>query len=332
MIFTFILLAVLPILWPLLALGLLFLGGPALIPEVAKLLASLVLDDFRELWRFLFAMKKKLTGNIVLITGAGRGLGRLMALDFARKGCIVVIWDKQGADEVAAEITKLGYKAVAYTCDLSRKESIYETADRVKKEVGDVDILINNAGVVTGKPFLDSSDELIELSMKVNSMAHFWTLKAFLPGMLRKRKGHVVTIASSAGLIGVPGLVDYCASKYAAVGIDESLRHELYKQNLTDIHTTVVCPFFINTGMFDGVTTRFPLLIPILDQHYAAQQIVNAVETNKVMLYMPTMIWSLTWLRSIVVAPSFAKLTQFLGVLDSMNDFKGRQEPQTQGK
>ena len=82
------------------------------------------------------------------------------------------------------------------------------------------------------------------------------TVKSFLPSMLARNHGHIVTIASAAGLFGVNGLVDYCASKYAAVGFDESLRAELWVQKKTGVHTTVVCPFYINTGMFDGVSSR----------------------------------------------------------------------------
>ena len=83
------------------------------------------------------------------------------------------------------------------------------------------------------------------------------TTKAFLPSMLENNHGHVVTIASSAGLFGVCGLCDYCASKFGAVGFDESLMMELRAMKKTGVHTTVVCPFFINTGMFDGVKTRY---------------------------------------------------------------------------
>ena len=82
------------------------------------------------------------------------------------------------------------------------------------------------------------------------------TTKAFLPSMIEKNHGHVVTIASSAGFFGVSGLCDYCASKFAAVGIDESLFMELGALKRDGVHTTVVCPYFINTGMFDGVKTR----------------------------------------------------------------------------
>ena len=82
------------------------------------------------------------------------------------------------------------------------------------------------------------------------------TIKAFVPDMIAKDHGHVITIASSAGLFGVAGLTDYCASKYGAVGIHESLTSELATLKCNDVHTTCVCPYFINTGMFDGVKTR----------------------------------------------------------------------------
>ena len=121
--------------------------------------------------------------------------------------------------------------------------------------MGDVDILVNNAGIVTGKKFLDATDGAIEKTFQVNTLAHFWLGKAFLPSMIDKNHGHVVTIASMAGIFGMAGLCDYCASKYAAVGFDESLRNELVAMAKDGIHTTVVCPYFINTGMFDGVQT-----------------------------------------------------------------------------
>ena len=81
-------------------------------------------------------------------------------------------------------------------------------------------------------------------------------MKSFLPAMLNKNQGHIVTIASSAGVFGTNSLVDYCTSKFAAFGFNDSLREELFGMGKDGIHTTVVCPFFINTGMFDGVKTR----------------------------------------------------------------------------
>lgn len=101
--------------------------------------------------------------------------------------------------------------------------------------------------------------------MNINTTAHFWTVREFLPEMIKKNHGHVVTIASIAGWIGVRGLADYCASKFGAVGFDESLRFEL-RALKSNVKTTCICPYFINTGMFDGVKSKFPLLFPILTE------------------------------------------------------------------
>ena len=133
--------------------------------------------------------------------------------------------------------------------------------------------MINNAGIVTGKSFLESSDEAIEKTMGVNTMSHFWVgiipkdfhfiliylidwfiklTKKFLPSMLENNHGHIVTIASVAGLYGTPKLCDYSASKSAVIGFDYSLRIELLRLNKTGVKTTCVCPYYINTGMFKG--------------------------------------------------------------------------------
>lgn len=88
-------------------------------------------------------------------------------------------------------------------------------------------------------------------------MILFQTVKCFVPGMLERNHGHIVNIASAAGISGVNGLADYCASKFAAVGFDESLRMEFLSMEKTGVHTTVICPFYINTGMFEGVQTRY---------------------------------------------------------------------------
>jgi len=258
-----------------------------------------------------------------LITGAASGLGKGIAKSLARLGCVVVLWDvnETGLLSVADEITASGGKVYIYTCDPSKREAVYMVAEKVKKEVGHVDILVNNAGIVTGKKFLQSPDDLIEKTFAVNTIAHFWTAKAFLPGMLQRDKGHIVTIASSAGLVGVSGLADYCASKFAAVGFDESLRQELEG---TGVRTTCVCPYFINTGMFDGVVSKFPSLLPILPEAYAVEQITDAILTGKEVLIMPWFASTGLLLKGLLPARAVDEIGKFFGLRESMNDFKGR--------
>ena len=140
---------------------------------------------------------------------------------------------------------------------------------------------------------------------------------------MNKNKGHIVTIASAAGTMGVCGLSDYCASKFGAFGFNESLRMEL-KQQKSNVKTTVICPFYINTGMFEGVKTRFPFLLPILEEKWAADRIVNAVLQNEDVVLMP---WftNLTFvMRGILPVWVFDWMADFLGANSSMEEFKGR--------
>ncbi|XP_054564461.1 epidermal retinol dehydrogenase 2 [Eptesicus fuscus] len=273
--------------------------------------------------------RKNVAGEIVLITGAGSGLGRLLALQFAHLGAVLVLWDinKEGNEETCKMARDAGAtRAYAYTCDCSRKEDVYRVADQVKKEVGDVSILINNAGIVTGKSFLDCPDELMEKSFDVNFKAHLWTHKAFLPAMIANAHGHLVCISSSAGLVGVNGLADYCASKFAAVGFAESVFMELFAQKIKGIKTTIVCPFFIKTGMFEGCTTGCPSLLPILEPEYVVRKIVDAILKEKVYLYIPRFLYILMFLKSVLPIKLRLLITEFIGAFNFMDSFVGKKK------
>lgn len=273
--------------------------------------------------------RKNVAGEIILITGAGSGLGRLLALKFAHLGAILVLWDvnEEGNEETRRMAQDEGAtRAYAYTCDCSRKEEVYRVADQVKKEVGDVSILINNAGIVTGRKFLSCPDELMEKSFDVNFKAHLWTYKAFLPAMIANDHGHLVCISSSAGLIGVNGLADYCASKFAAFGFAESIFMELFAQKITGIKTTIVCPFFIKTGMFEGCTTGCPSLLPILEPEYAVRKIVDAILQEKMYLCIPRFIYFMMFLKSILPIKMGLLLAEYMGIFSVMNGFIGKKK------
>merc|ERR1711862_761731 len=120
----------------------------------------------------------------------------------------------------------------------------------------------------------------------VNIMAHMWMGKKFLPPMIEANHGHIVTISSASSTTGVPGLADYCASKWAATGFDEAIRMELKQDGVTVVKTTCVCPYYINTGMFDGVKSPF---IPILKPEYVVSQIMNAVK--EIELFFTYLVW-----------------------------------------
>jgi all-trans-retinol dehydrogenase (NAD+) len=262
----------------------------------------------------------------VLITGAASGIGRLLALGASARGARTSLLDldEPGLLSVQAEIARAGGHAAVFAVDLCDRPGFQATAARVLATRGPVDILINNAGIVTGKALLECSDAAIERTFQVNTLALFWGVRALLPAMIARGRGHVVTVASAAGLGGTSRLTDYCASKFAAVGFDESLRLEL-KRLGHPIRTTVVCPWYIDTGMFRGVRTRFPLLLPILKPDYVAVRILRAIEANRRRLVLPRFVMAVLLAR-ILPLTLFDAVMRFFGVDRSMDEFSGRDD------
>nr|XP_002130984.1 epidermal retinol dehydrogenase 2 [Ciona intestinalis] len=271
--------------------------------------------------------RKVVRGQTVLITGAGSGIGQRLSVEFAKLGCTIVGVDISivGLGETKKKLEDLNMKVKyhCYKCDLSDREQIYDVADKVKSDVGDVDILINNAGIVTGKRLMDCPDKLMIKTMDVNAVAHFWTIKAFLPSMLEKNCGHIVTIASGAGVFGLPALLDYCASKFAAVGLSEALDLELWQQRKDGIHVTVVCPYYIDTGMFKGVSTP---ILPILKPEYAVNRMVDAILKNKRMLLLPGFSYVMYALKGFLPSKAMYVMGEACGINTSMDTFIGRKK------
>lgn len=263
-------------------------------------------------------------GRIALVTGGAAGIGRLLALELARRGAVPVIWDLDG-ERVAAAVAELeracGGRAHGYVCDVRDAAAVAATAERVRGDVGDPEVLVNNAGVVSGARLLEIPEDKIRRTFEVNVLALFWVTRAFLPAMLAADRGHIVTVASAAGLVGVARQTDYSASKHAAVGFDESLRVELH-QTAPHVVTTVVCPYYIDTGMFEGVRTRIPFLLPILRPETVAAKIAGAIEADRRMLVLPPIVRLLPALR--VLPPTvFDRLMDLFGVNTSMDRFVG---------
>jgi all-trans-retinol dehydrogenase (NAD+) len=260
----------------------------------------------------------------ILITGASSGIGKLMAETFAAEGARLILWDcnRITLEAVEKELTERGFRCATYLCDVSSPDSVYDTAKQVLREHGPIDILINNAGVVSGRPLLEVSDAEIERTFGVNALAPIWTTRAFLPAMIARDSGHIVTIASAAGLIGAPKMTDYAASKHAAVGFDDALRSELRHLGHRGIRTTIVCAYFISTGMFDGAGTATPLF-PILTPEYATRQIVRAIRRGRRRLLLPRAV-ALVYLGRLLPVPIFDWIVRVLGVARSMDGFTGR--------
>ena len=267
-----------------------------------------------------------IAGRHALVTGGASGIGRAMARKLAARGARVTVWDinPTGLEAAVAELQAIPgcQGAQGFVCDVADRAQVYARAAEATAAAGPVDILINNAGIVSGKDFLELPDEKIEATFDINVLSLFWTGKAFLPSMIARNSGHIVTIASASGLIGVARLADYAASKWAAIGFDESLRAELRKV-APRVMTTVICPYYINTGMFRGVRSRFPVLLPILEEDDVAQRVVHAIQTSRRRLIMPWLVHLLPVIRFLPVG-LFDRVANFLGVNTSMDEFVGR--------
>ena len=261
-----------------------------------------------------------LRGAVVLITGGGAGIGRQMAVRAARAGADVRIWDRDAtaARAVVEEITSRGGRARCTVLDITDRSAVASAA----LAEGRVDVVINNAGVVTGTELLETSDEAIARTYEVNTLAPYWVTRAFLPAMIERQHGRIVMIASAAGLVGVAKQTDYSASKFAAVGFTESLRAELRRAG-SGVSTLLVCPFYIDTGMFDGVRSRVPFLLPILRQGEVAAKVLRAVESGRQVLMLPPLVRLVPVLR-VLPTPIFDAVMDLLGVNETMTHFTGR--------
>lgn len=266
----------------------------------------------------------KFKQKTILITGGASGIGKIMTRLFLEREAKVVIWDinQQQMEETISEFASIG-KVVGYKVDVSNVEAIQETAQKVKLDAGFVDVIINNAGIVVGKYFHEHSTADVIKTMEINANAPMLITSAFLGDMLKQNAGHICNIASSGGLISNPKMSVYAASKWSLIGWSDSLRIEM-QQLKKDIKVTTVMPYYINTGMFDGVRSK----IPILEPEAAALSIVKAIEKNKIRLTLPGYIYRVTRLGQALFSVRFFDwfTGSVLGIYKTMEHFTGRKK------
>lgn len=263
-------------------------------------------------------------GKIVLITGGASGIGKIMGRKALERGAShLVIWDinQQGIDETKQEFADLKGEVIGYQLDVSKVDQIQAKAAKTKSEVGKVDILINNAGIVVGKYFHEHSHSDISNSMIINANAFMHIALEFLPDMMERNSGAICNICSSAGLISNPKMSIYAASKWAATGWSDSLRLEM-KQLNKKVSITTIMPYYINTGMFDGVKSK---LLPILKPEPTTEKIIKAIEKERKLVALPLPYWFIRLTQGILPLPLFEwVMKNIFGVYDTMKDFKGR--------
>ncbi len=229
---------------------------------------------------------KQLQGKVALVTGAAMGMGAKMAEMLLAEGCRVALVDiNADALEKTSQVLAGQGECRAFTCDISDREQVKALASSVAQTMGDVNILVNNAGIVRAAPLLELADEDIERMIRINLTAQFWMCKAFLPGMRRAGSGHIVNMASAGGLLAIPSLTAYCASKFGVVGFSDALRQELKKERLP-VGVTCVCPNTVNTGMFEGAATVRGTRM--LSPENVAAQVVQAIRRNQALVGVPS--------------------------------------------
>jgi all-trans-retinol dehydrogenase (NAD+) len=263
-------------------------------------------------------------GKVALVTGGAMGMGRAVAERLARDGARVVLWDLDEAALKSAgdEMKKTGAEVYTYVLDITDRARVYDTGARVKQDVGEVDILVNNAGVVSGGLFWEVPDEELFKTIDVNVNAIMWCTKAFLPDMIKKGSGHLVQMASAAGMLGVPGLTAYCASKHAVIGLSDTLRLELKKMRIKGIRITIVCPSFVQTGMFEGVQP--PFLSPWLTTDQMADKIYAGLGKDKYYVREPFLVKLVPFLKGITQTSVLDWFGGIMGMHTSMDAWKGR--------
>ncbi|CEF63619.1 Epidermal retinol dehydrogenase 2 [Strongyloides ratti] len=252
-------------------------------------------------WKF----KKDVNGKIVLITGAGQGLGRLYALNFADLQCKIILWDinEDNLKEVVKECRLKNAQVSYQVVDVSQKKQIYESAKKVLAEYGFVDILVNNAGILFGKEFMDLSDDNFEMTLKVNTISHWYILKAFLPSMIEKNEGHIVSMCSISSFVGTPWGIDYTVSKFGAIGIMEGIRNELKMKGIKGIKMTCVAPIFTRTAMIKNF--KISQGVEALSPHYVVDQAMDAILTNQPLIILPKLLYFLYFLKGILPTTAF---------------------------
>ena len=260
----------------------------------------------------------------VLITGGASGIGKIMGRMALEKGAkCFIIWDINlaGLEATRKELSRYG-KVKGYIVNVADNDIVSAAYKKTVEDCGKIDIVINCAGIVTSnKTFDQQTPEEIVRTMNINAVAPMFVALAALPDMIKRDSGHICNITSAGGMLSNPKMSVYAASKWAATGWSDSVRIEL-EERKSNVHVTTVTPYYINTGMFDGVKSR---IIPILKPEYVCKRIIRAIEKNTRFRGIPfgfhfIRFWQ-AFLPTRIFDFFFGKV---VGLYDAMDEFTGR--------
>ena len=213
----------------------------------------------------------ELAGQVAIVTGAGRGIGRATALELARMGADIVVaeLDRDGAERTAAEVKGLGRRVSVVRTDVTSRADLAAMAERARAEFGRIDILVNNAGIYRAALPLDVTEEHWDAIMNVNAKAVFFASQAVLPTMIVQKRGAIVSLASMAGKIGSRNNLPYNVSKAAVVSMTKSLA---LAHAADGIRVNCVCPGFVETDMWRNVAREQGALMGITPEEFTRQR------------------------------------------------------------
>lgn len=272
---------------------------------------------------------KSVQGKTVLVTGAAMGMGRMFAeRAIAERATAVVLWDinEEALTRTVEELSGKSTSVFGYVVDVGDLASIRQAAGWVAEEVGDVEVLINNAGVVRGNSYFWESDSErdTKFTVDVNTLAPMYVAREFLPAMVASgRECRLVNLASAAGFTPNPRMAAYAGSKWAVIGWSDSVRLELEQAKVSHVKVTTVCPYYVNTGMFDGAKSA-PLL-PILEPDHVVDEAWKGMLHGNAFVILPkTVILSEIMKGLVPIGVRDFIADNIIGVYHTMEDFKGR--------
>ncbi|XP_053696029.1 17-beta-hydroxysteroid dehydrogenase 13-like [Sabethes cyaneus] len=258
--------------------------------DVIKVIVLGVPILFRKVLSFISPKKfKNVSGQLAMITGGANGLGREMALLLADHGCniIIVDIDLESAKRTCEDLRKKHVNAHAFRVDVSSFKEVETLAARIYSEIGPVDIVINNAGLIHFTFLQDSSVDDVNKLIDVNVKSYIWVTKIFLKQMMERKQGHIVAISSICGIYPHPWAVMYTATKHAVSGLMGALTEQLRLQGFDrQIRTTCVSPYYIATRK-DVIDFLQKPRFKLLTTEYSARVIVDGILRNEINVSVP---------------------------------------------